>query len=250
MAVNKVVINDEIKIDLTSDTVDAAHLAKGFTAHNMKGESIVGTMESSVVTKPYMEYTLTADGKGYKTINIHGDGVTPVLSGMVDYYSTATDITISGVTNIPNGFMINLGLTENLVIGDGVEKIGQQAFEYSRGTAKCNSITLSDSVKELASGAFSRWSNFETLDKRVKIIFGANLEKLDGHTFSFSNEIYDFRKATKVPVMINSANYNPSYGKYCTFIIPDALYDEWRAATNWALMATEKEWKKASEVTE
>lgn len=46
MAVNKVVINNETKLDLTADTVDAAHLAKGFTAHDMKGESIVGTMES------------------------------------------------------------------------------------------------------------------------------------------------------------------------------------------------------------
>lgn len=125
MAVNKVVINNETQLDLTADTVDAAHLAKGFTAHNMKGESIVGTMESSVVTKPYMEYTLTADGNGYKTINIHGDGVTPAFYHMVGNYSNATDITISGITNIPDGFMNNLSLIENLVIGDGVEKIGR-----------------------------------------------------------------------------------------------------------------------------
>lgn len=58
MAVNKVVINNEIQLDLTADTVDAAHLAKGFTAHNMKGESIVGTMESSGGTPntPWVEY--------------------------------------------------------------------------------------------------------------------------------------------------------------------------------------------------
>lgn len=247
MAVNKVVINNETQLDLTADTVDAAHLAKGFTAHNMKGEAIVGTMESSVVTKPYIEYTLTADGKGYKTINIHGDGVTPVFSGMIDYYKTATDITISGITNIPDGFMTVLSLTENLVIGDGVEKIGQRAFSIAKGTPKCNSITLSDSVKEIESEAFDDWRSF---DKRIKIVFGANLEKLNSNAFVFINQIFDFRKATKVPVMINSPNYRPTANKYCTFIIPDALYDEWRAATNWAYMARDKEWKKASEVTE
>ena len=112
---------------------------------------------------------------------------------------------------------------------------------------KCNSITLSDSVKEIASEAFDDWSNF---DKRVKIIFGANLEKLNNNAFIFTNQIFDFRKATKVPVLTGSPNYNPTAKRYCTFIIPDALYDEWRAATNWALMATDKEWKKASEVTE
>lgn len=248
MAVNKVVINNETQLDLTADTVDAAHLAKGFTAHNMKGESIVGTMESSVVTKPYMEYTLTADGKGYKTINIHGDGVTPAFANMVNNYSTATDITVSGITNIPDSFMYNLSLTENLVIGDGVENIGKQAFRVSNGAAKCNSITLSDSVKKIGLDSFRGWSNFETLDKRVKIIFGANLEKLDGSSFLFNYQIYDFRKATKVPVLASSPNYKPTAKRYCTFIIPDALYDEWRAATNWAYITTE--WKKASEVTE
>ena len=247
MAVNKVVINNETKLDLTADTVDAAHLAKGFTAHNMKGESIVGTMESSLVTKPYMEYTLTADGKGYKTINIHGDGVTPVFYDMIGYYDTATDITISGVTNIPKSFMYNLKLTENLVIGDGVEKIGKQAFAISNGVPKCNSITLSDSVKEIELDSFNGWSNF---DKRVKIIFGANLEKLYGNSFPFTSQIFDFRKATKVPALVSSPNYNPTASRYCTFIIPDGLYDEWRASTDWALMASKKEWKKASEVTE
>lgn len=247
MAVNKVVINNETQLDLTADTVDAAHLAKGFTAHNMKGESIVGTMESSVVTKPYMEYTLTADGKGYKTINIHGDGVTPVFYNMVGEYDTATDITISGITNIPNNFLSDLKLTENLVIGDGVEKIGRYAFTVKNGAPKCNSITLSDSVKEIEQESFKGWSNFETLDKRVKIIFGANLEKLWGSSFYFNYQIYDFRKATKVPVLASSPNYNPTTNRYSTFIIPDTLYDEWRASTNWVSIRTE--WKKASEVT-
>lgn len=247
MAVNKVVINNETQLDLTADTVDAAHLAKGFTAHDMKGEAIVGTMESSVVTKPYIEYTLTADGKGYKTINIHGDGVTPVFKGIITGYDSATDITISGITNIPDGFMNALNLTENLVIGDGIENIGQQAFSVGNNVANCNSITLSDSVKKIEYEAFGKWHNF---DKRVKFVFGANLEQLESYSFSFSNQIFDFRKATKVPAMINSPNYRPSTSSYCTFIIPDALYDEWRAATNWARLAREKEWKKASEVTE
>lgn len=44
MAVNKVVINDEIKIDLTSDTVSPDTLSKGITAHDKSGNVIVGTM--------------------------------------------------------------------------------------------------------------------------------------------------------------------------------------------------------------
>ena len=45
MAVNKVILGDQTLIDLTADSVTPDKLFKGITAHNMKGESIVGTME-------------------------------------------------------------------------------------------------------------------------------------------------------------------------------------------------------------
>lgn len=45
MANNKIQLADgTVLLDLTSDTVDAAHLAAGYTAHNSAGEPIVGTM--------------------------------------------------------------------------------------------------------------------------------------------------------------------------------------------------------------
>lgn len=40
---SKIVINGETKIDLTADTVDAAHLLEGFTAHGKNGAPITGT---------------------------------------------------------------------------------------------------------------------------------------------------------------------------------------------------------------
>jgi hypothetical protein len=41
--VNKVVINGVTKIDLTADTIEAADLAEGVTAHDASGAQIVGT---------------------------------------------------------------------------------------------------------------------------------------------------------------------------------------------------------------
>ena len=43
MAVNKIVINDEVKIDLTADTVSPSTLALGITAHDKSGNIITGT---------------------------------------------------------------------------------------------------------------------------------------------------------------------------------------------------------------
>lgn len=43
MAISKVVYGAKVLVDLTSDTVDAAHLAKGYTAHDAGGEAVSGT---------------------------------------------------------------------------------------------------------------------------------------------------------------------------------------------------------------
>ena len=45
MAISKVVYGATVLVDLTSDTVDAEHLAKGYTAHDAGGNLIVGTLE-------------------------------------------------------------------------------------------------------------------------------------------------------------------------------------------------------------
>ena len=43
MAVNKIVINNEVKLDLTADTVSPSTLASGITAHDKSGNIITGT---------------------------------------------------------------------------------------------------------------------------------------------------------------------------------------------------------------
>lgn len=47
MAVNKVVYNAKVLLDLTGDSVTPATLAKGVTAHDKSGAKITGTMPVS-----------------------------------------------------------------------------------------------------------------------------------------------------------------------------------------------------------
>lgn len=70
MAVNKIEINGEVKLDLTQDTVTPATLAKGKTAHDKSGAVIVGTMES-VSAKEEQEKTVTITANG--TVEITPD---------------------------------------------------------------------------------------------------------------------------------------------------------------------------------
>ena len=50
MAINKVIIGTEVKLDLTADTVSADKLLKGTTAHDKSGEKIEGTCTFDVDT--------------------------------------------------------------------------------------------------------------------------------------------------------------------------------------------------------
>ena len=71
MAVNKVEINGVVKLDLTADTVTAAKLAQGETAHDASGELIIGTMTAPqlhIVVTTSAGATVTAT-KGSKTVS-------------------------------------------------------------------------------------------------------------------------------------------------------------------------------------
>lgn len=71
MAVNKVEINGVVKLDLTQDTVTAAKLAHGETAHDASGKRIIGTMtvpQLQIVVTTSAGATVTAT-KGSKTVS-------------------------------------------------------------------------------------------------------------------------------------------------------------------------------------
>lgn len=103
-----------------------------------------------------------------------------------------------------------------------------------------------------------------------KFVFGANLKRFYGHLLpwyvkqrpTYTYCTYDFSRTLQVPVLnnskalgwSNSPNYQSSSYKEGTgpnyvekIIVPDSLYDEWIAATNWRLYKDKI--IKASEVT-
>lgn len=65
MAVNKVEVNGETKLDLTQDTVTPENLLSGATAHNAAGEKIKGAADlSAKQDKITAQGVLQGDGAG------------------------------------------------------------------------------------------------------------------------------------------------------------------------------------------
>ena len=80
MAVNKVEINGEVKLDLTQDTVTPETLLKGSTAHNAAGDQIDGavTVAPASTTTPKAPGTASA---GSESAYARGDHVHPKQPG-------------------------------------------------------------------------------------------------------------------------------------------------------------------------
>lgn len=98
---SKVVLSTgEVLIDLTNDTVDAAHLAAGFTAHGADGAPIEGTNSYDADTS---DDTATADEiLATKTAHARGTSLTGTMpnNGAVSgYISTKT-----GIYTVPQGY--------------------------------------------------------------------------------------------------------------------------------------------------
>lgn len=276
MAVNKVVINDEIKIDLTSDTVSPDTLSKGITAHDKSGNVIVGTMEgggssqrieSSVYTEEIKQgpvpYTV------YRLYNprVYGYKMLPQLTGIRgELYIDDTCEKLSPLGGIQGrgNYFYNIRFPRNenfttipyqcvsgLVIDSGLE------------------ITIPDNVTTLGNSAF--YNLYKKNVKPTTFKMSANLEELS-HSFDGrvrGGLILDFSRATKVPTLLTSSlcdrwkESGVSSYYLCTLnkiIVPDELYDEWTTATNWSYWNSSssatidhpdgKYFVKASEVTE
>ena len=222
MAVNKVVINDEIKIDLTSDTVSPDTLSKGITAHDKSGNVIVGTMEGgSAPSGQWKEETVDNENGQITKVVYHGYTIIPAwqyqakrLTSIkfnegvttIDTWFDGTNaggfdvlnelVLPSTLTEIRDYFMydtynnsVNINqnnayavMTVKPTLPSSLKKIGSCCFNLTI-TAASGSWELSDNIEELGNKAFYIPRAGNDKTFTLNVKFGSGLTTLRGAPF-------------------------------------------------------------------
>lgn len=150
--VSKVIFGDEVLIDLTTDTVKADKLLKGYTAHGADGEIVSGTCTFDADTQ---DATATADEiLSGKTAYNKGSKVTGTMknNGAV----TGTIATKEGAYTVPQGYhdgsgKVSISSTEQAKlipanIREGVSVLGVTGTMSGTEGAKAQSKTVTPTV--------------------------------------------------------------------------------------------------------
>lgn len=84
MAVNQVIIGNEVLLDLTTDTVTPCNLLAGATAHNAAGEPIEGAVLTSVIKST--EISGTTDKNGNILFLAASENKVPLMAAIPSRY--------------------------------------------------------------------------------------------------------------------------------------------------------------------
>ena len=156
-----------------------------------------------------------------------GNDVTSIGDNAFRDCSGLTGVTIpNSVTNIGYCAFYNCSRLTSMTIPNSVTGIGYNAFS---GCSGLTSVTIPDSVTYIGNLAFHYCNGL------TNVTIGSGVSTIPQNAFNGCNRcmIFDFRRSTSVPSLGNlDVFYNTPSNK--EIIVPDALYDDWIAASNWS----------------
>ena len=118
----------------------------------------------------------------------------------------------------------------NLTFPNTLTYIGNNAFSYCN---KIKEITLPNSVTEIDSAAFSYCASL------AKVLMSKNILTIPENTFENAKilKCIDFTEHESVPVLPNLNAFSGIQNDY-KIVVPDSLYNDWIAATNWSSLTS------------
>ena len=159
------------------------------------------------------------------------DGVTSIgNSAFRNCYSLASITIPDGVTSIDHYAFSSSYSLASITIPTGVTSIGESDFENCHSIA---SITIPDGVTSIGNYSFSHCRSL------ASITIPTGVTSIGNYSFSscYGMRYYDFSACTAIPALSNKNAFG-SIPSDCQMLIPSALYNNWKAATNWTTYAS------------
>ena len=160
-----------------------------------------------------------------------GKNVTSISSYSFNKCYSLASITIPAeVTSIGNNAFTSCYSLASITIPAGVTSIGSYAFANCYSLA---SIIITAGVTSIGSNAFYSCRSL------ASITIPAGVTYIGANTFAscYGMRYYDFSACTAIPALSNKNAFN-SIPSDCQMLIPSALYNNWKAETNWSTYAS------------
>ena len=228
----------------------------GSTAETLTGTGNVNTSHTYAETGYYVISLMPEDGC---TLSLGGGASSYCVMGPTGdngrvYCNMLQDVSVGkNVTSIYNYAFYNCYSLASITIPDGVTSIVDYAFGNCYSLA---SITIPDGVTSIYNYAFNNcyslasitipdgvtsidYSTFNNCYSLASITIPDGVTSIGSSAFynCYGMRYYDFSTCTAIPALSNT-NAFKSIPSDCQMLIPSALYDEWRTATNWATYAS------------
>ena len=136
----------------------------------------------------------------------------------------------SSVTSISNYAFHYCSSLASVVIPNSVTSIGTYAF---RVCSSLTSVVIPSKVTSIGTSTFYQCYSL------ASIIIPSGVTKIDGAAFHscYGMALYDFSACSSVPTLSYTSAFK-GIPSDCKIVVPDSLYDTWKAATNWSTYAS------------
>lgn len=233
--------------DGTSDT-NTTHTYTSYGDYTIKCNGTMMTISSSEGL-----FGQLSGVKSYYCTKARFATVTNINETSMQYCYSLTNIVISNsVTSIEASAFSSCSSLTNVVIPNGVTYIGTNAFYYCYSL---KSLVIPNSVTSIEASTFSSCGSL------TNVVISNGVTSIGGNAFSYCYSLkslviingvtsigsdafydcrslmkYDFSQCTAVPTLSNT-NALANINNIAKIIVPDSLYDEWIAASNWSTYA-------------
>ena len=160
-----------------------------------------------------------------------GKNVTSIgTRAFINCYSLASITIPDGVTSIGDSAFQNCRSLVSITIQTGVTSIGNNAFN---GCYSLASITIPTGVTSISDYAFYDCYSL------ASITIPTGVTSISNYAFynCYGMRYYDFSACTVIPALSNTNAFR-NIPSDCQMLIPSALYNNWKSATNWSTYAS------------